>query len=115
MKYKLRILCLLLALSLLLGTGALAVSYDTVSPDGTAAAGVLPVASGCSVELKFQSDDTLLLTYRAARIAAGDQMLLMLVSWLLDRGASRRAPLNTVSEKSSFDLLGDPLFKDEES
>lgn len=41
--------------------------------------------------------------------------LLMLVSWLLDRGASRRAPLDTVSEKSGFDLLGDPLFKDEES
>lgn len=80
MKHKLRILCLLLALSLLLGTGALAVSYDAVSPGGTAAAGALPVASGCSVELKFQSDDTLLLTYRDARIAAGDQMLLMLVS-----------------------------------
>lgn len=39
--------------------------------------------------------------------------LLMLVSWLLERGASRREPLEAPSEKRGFDLLGEPLFKDE--
>lgn len=80
MKHKFRIPALLLALCLLLSMGALAVDYTAASPDGAASAGALPLSSGCSVDLQFQSDGALLLTYRDARIAADDQMLLMMVS-----------------------------------
>ena len=40
--------------------------------------------------------------------------VLMLPAWLLERASYKREPLKEFSEKSGFDLSGEPVFQDQE-